>query len=81
MSAHEEGTQAAHLCPRSEEEWFDANEMSLYNLNPQMNGTRTMDDISNAMLLRADLHQLFDAAKFVFVPKAQSEATAAEPVL
>ena len=70
MSAHEEGTQAAHICPRSEEDWFDSNEMSIYNLNPQMTGAQSMDDVSNAMLLRADLHKSFDAQKFVFVPKA-----------
>jgi hypothetical protein len=69
ISAHEEGTQAAHICPRSEEDWFDSNEMSIYNLNPQMTGVQSMDDVSNAMLLRADLHKSFDAQKFVFVPK------------
>lgn len=69
MSGFVEGTQAAHLCPRSEEAWFQRNEMSRYNLNPLLVATRPIEDTANALLLRQDLHTLFDAHRFVFVPK------------
>ena len=69
MSGFVEGTQAAHLCPRSEEAWFQRNEMSRYNLNPLLVATGPIEDTANALLLRQDLHTHFDAHKFVFVPK------------
>jgi hypothetical protein len=69
MSGFVEGTQAVHLCPRSEEAWFQRNEMSRYNLNPLLVATGPIEDTANALLLRQDLHTHFDAHKFVFVPK------------
>ncbi|RDW57457.1 hypothetical protein BP6252_13795 [Coleophoma cylindrospora] len=75
ISGFSEGTQAAHLCPRNEETWFQRNEMSRYNLNPLLIATMPLEDTSNALLLRQDLHSHFDAHKFVFVPKKTSEET------
>lgn len=72
MSACVEGSQVAHICPRSEEEWFMQNLMSFYQLRPPMGNARSIDDAGNAMLLRADLHQQFDACKYVFYPKSSS---------
>lgn len=72
MSGFTEGTQAAHLCPRSEDEWFQRNEMSRYNLNPLLISQGPLEDTANALLLRQDLHTHFDAHKFVFVPKSNS---------
>lgn len=69
ISGFTEGTQAAHLCPRSEDAWFQRNEMSRYNLNPLLIATGPMEDTANALLLRQDLHTHFDAHKFFFVPK------------
>jgi hypothetical protein len=70
MSRCKEGTRAAQICPCNEEEWFQRNQMSRYNSNPIMRGNQILDDTSNALLLRADLHLQFDALKFFFVPKA-----------
>ncbi len=72
MSGFAEGTQAAHLCPRSEEAWFQRNEMSRYNLNPLLVASGPLEDTANALLLRQDLHTHFDAHKFVFVPKKRT---------
>ena len=69
MSDFEEGTEAAHLCPRSELEWSRQNRMSIYNTSPSLPPDRILDDTANALLLRQDLHTQFDANKFVFVPK------------
>ncbi|PVH98616.1 hypothetical protein DM02DRAFT_530748, partial [Periconia macrospinosa] len=64
-----EGTQVAHICPQKEAEWWYENDMSRYNLG----SANTLDDLSNALLLRTDLHIAFDKPKFVFVPKPSSE--------
>lgn len=73
MSGFAEGTQAAHLCPRSEEAWFQRNSMSRYNLNPLLVATGPTEDTANALLLRQDLHTHFDAHKFLFVPKKRAD--------
>jgi len=77
MSGFTEGTQAAHLCPRSEDVWFQRNEMSRYNLNPLLVSQGPLEDTANALLLRQDLHTHFDAHKFVFVPKKSKDMTMA----
>lgn len=59
--------EAAHLVPLAEVEWFRANEMEQY-ASAHVSGTGPMD-VSNALLLRRDLHWLFDRRNFVFVPK------------
>ena len=65
-----EGTQVAHLCPQKEADWWYDNAMSRYN----MGSANTPDDLSNALLLRTDLHIAFDKPKFVFVPKPSSDS-------
>lgn len=65
ISACVESAQAAHICPRSEEQWYIDNRMRPYQERPM----RSIDDMANGMLLRADLHIAFDAMKFVFYPK------------
>jgi hypothetical protein len=72
MSAHEEGCEMAHLCPRSEDEWFHMNEMHRYIYDVQRPRTGAINDVGNVMLLRSDLHTAFDQMKFVFVPKLSS---------
>lgn len=65
-----EVTQVAHICPQKEFHWWTENGMARYNVSL----TPTLDDTSNALLLRADLHFLLDNAKFVFVPKPSFES-------
>jgi hypothetical protein len=72
MSGFTEGTQAAQLCPKSEEVWFHHNQMSRYNLNPLLVATRSLEDTANALLLRQDLYSHFNAHKFIFVPKKRT---------
>ncbi|KAH8695718.1 hypothetical protein GQ44DRAFT_719434 [Phaeosphaeriaceae sp. PMI808] len=66
ISRCREKLQAAHIVPQVEGEWFERNNMSIYNSNQTIVG---MDDIANAILLRADLHLAYDEPKFTFVPK------------
>lgn len=61
--------ESAHLCPRSQAEWFEANGMGQYNQNTNLSGDFVVDDISNAIALRSDIHRAFDDGKFVIVPK------------
>jgi hypothetical protein len=50
-------------------DWFDKNGMAQYNMNSQLVRHAVIDDITNAIALRSDLHTTFDTAKFVVVPK------------
>jgi len=81
MSGIEEGTEAAHLCPRSELEWSWRNQMSIYNTSPSLPPDRILDDTANALLLRQDLHTQFDADKFVFVPKKEADTAEATSIV
>jgi hypothetical protein len=61
--------KSAHLCLRSQAEWFEANGMGQYNLNTNLSGDFVVDDISNAIALRLDIHKAFDDGKLVIVLK------------
>lgn len=65
ISGCREEAQVAHICPQKEVGWFYDNGMEIYNRS----SAHTLDDLSNVLLLRADLHLAFDKSKFVFVPK------------
>ncbi|KAI5921042.1 hypothetical protein F4810DRAFT_679862 [Camillea tinctor] len=64
------GTETAHLVPRAEEVWFSMNQMSQYSSQPEALGANATDDVRNAILLRSDLHGVFDQRRFALVPKA-----------
>ena len=81
MSGFAEGTEAAHLCPRSEIEWSQRNRMSTYNTYFGLPADRILDDTANALLLRQDLHTQFDAHKFVFVPKKGADTVSSTSVV
>ena len=59
----------AHLCPKSEINWFRSNDMEQY-VSQQSRTGDAIDDPANALLLRSDIHRSFDELQFVFVPKA-----------
>jgi hypothetical protein len=69
ITNHIEGTEHAHLVPRSEERWFSENGMFRYT-NQQRPGSEPVDDAQNAMLLRSDVHTIFDQKRFAIVPKS-----------
>ena len=68
VTNHIEGTEHAHLVPRSEELWFSQNGMFQYT-QQQRPGTEPIDDSCNAILLRSDIHTIFDQKRLVLVPK------------
>lgn len=69
ISKQRDCVEKGHLCPRSEVKWFDLNAMSQYNLNRQLIQDAVVDDISNVIALRSDIHTTFDDRKFIIVPK------------
>ncbi|KAI9770815.1 MAG: hypothetical protein M1839_003041 [Geoglossum umbratile] len=69
ITNHIEGTEHAHLVPRSEERWFGENGMFRYT-NQQLPGSEPVDDAQNAILLRSDVHTIFDQKRFAIVPKS-----------
>ncbi|TIA35912.1 hypothetical protein D6C78_05798 [Aureobasidium pullulans] len=69
LSGFGDQIERAHLCPRSEVEWFLDQDMDRYNDSRSLMGNNVIDDLSNSLALRVDIHQSFDARNFVFVPK------------
>jgi hypothetical protein len=43
--------------------------MSTYNIDLNLDGDNLLRDLTNALLLRSDIHTIFDQRKFVFFPK------------
>ena len=71
ITGSEEATDVAHVIPVSQMEWFSRNDMARYGCDPLMQ--RSVNDLSNTILLRADLHQTFDALKWATIPKPNSQ--------
>lgn len=69
MTHFYDGTQNAHIVPHQEVSWFINNNMAQYNLNKKLRVNDSIDDVSNGILLRSDLHGLLDTPYIVFVPK------------
>ncbi|KAK0658086.1 hypothetical protein B0T16DRAFT_426038 [Cercophora newfieldiana] len=58
----------AHLVPKEHEPWFALNAMSRYGT-----GVRGIDDDSNSVPMRADIHKCFDDRMFAIVPKPDGD--------
>ncbi|KEF50884.1 uncharacterized protein A1O9_13065 [Exophiala aquamarina CBS 119918] len=69
MSKHVTGTQAAHIVPQHEGKWFSQNSMWKYNVDLSLDPDNLLNDMSNLVLLRSDLHVGLDERKFIFYPK------------
>ncbi|KAI0838520.1 hypothetical protein F5Y06DRAFT_48463 [Hypoxylon sp. FL0890] len=61
------GTEQAHIVPKQAADWFLANHMNVY-CHPGPHAK--FNDVSNTMLLRADVHRIFDNKELVFFPKS-----------
>ena len=69
ISKYRDDPERAHICPRSEIEWFLDNRMEQYNL--KVNLDPVIDDAANSCSMRSDLHTAFDVSKkFVITPKS-----------
>ncbi|KAL7917494.1 hypothetical protein ACQKWADRAFT_324601 [Trichoderma austrokoningii] len=60
--------ETAPIVPQALSEWWQRNNMFMYTTNPDLSSdTRCAD---NAILLRRDLHKMWDDHRFAIVPKA-----------
>jgi hypothetical protein len=64
-------TENAHLIPKSASQWFARNSMEQYGRYTRL-GIEPIDTPTNGILLRRDIHHLFDLDHFVIVPKGGS---------
>ncbi|KAL8766392.1 MAG: hypothetical protein Q9209_006826 [Squamulea sp. 1 TL-2023] len=69
MTDYIEECDIAHLCPKTEVRWFQANRMDLYIMDLRRSGSVAIHDKANVMLLRADVHRAYDKMRFVHLPK------------
>ncbi|KAM5541506.1 hypothetical protein V8D89_004696 [Ganoderma adspersum] len=65
LSGYRSFNRCAHLVPKSEEAWFEANGMCLYSMENHRAG---IDTHTNGVSLRADLHRCLESNSFVFYP-------------
>jgi len=61
--------QQAHVVPESESTWFAINGMRRYTVEGLRHGFELLNNVENKLLLRSDLHALWDSRAFVLVPK------------
>ena len=67
--------ETCHLCPKKELLWFQGNQMSSYNTNMFLNTDDSVNDTSNMIALRQDLHRALDERFLVFVWKEHGWTT------
>ncbi|KAL8935162.1 MAG: hypothetical protein Q9216_005561 [Gyalolechia sp. 2 TL-2023] len=69
LSTYDLGCEKAHILPKHEVVWFTKNGLKMLPDDADINGFDTISTTANLMLLRADLHKIFDDKRFVIVPK------------
>jgi hypothetical protein len=74
LTAAIEGTEHAHLVPRIEGDWFRQNTMFQYGVAPRPE-IEPIDVPRNALLLRSDIHTVFDHRRFAITLKPLPAAT------
>ncbi|KAI9684798.1 MAG: hypothetical protein M1829_000173 [Trizodia sp. TS-e1964] len=68
ITGHVESTEQAHLVPKNESQWYNAQKMSEYGPRARVDSP-SVDGLWNSILLRSDIHTLFDTRRFIIVPK------------
>ncbi|KAL9099501.1 MAG: hypothetical protein Q9163_005006 [Psora crenata] len=76
MTDYTESCDDAHLCPKTEEDWFVRNAMDLYTLDVNKVGSKGINNLNNLLMLRSDVHRTYDNKRFVFVPKRDNNQPA-----
>ncbi|CAH0022806.1 unnamed protein product [Clonostachys rhizophaga] len=60
--------ETAHIIPQAQSDWWQRNSMFTYAMNPDQSFDTNCAD--NTILLRRDLHKMWDDHRFAIVPKA-----------
>lgn len=68
LTAAVDSTERAHLIPHNEKDWFGANNMARFARSSA--GRDAVDSQYNGLLLREDIHSLYDRMGFSLIPKA-----------
>lgn len=68
LTESQEGNDVAHIVPVAESEWFIWNSMSFMGKS----GFHSIDSASNNILLRSDLHKLYDQHRWLITPKERN---------
>ncbi|THW10453.1 hypothetical protein D6D23_10609 [Aureobasidium pullulans] len=68
LTATIEGTEHAHLIPRTEVDWFRQSTMFQYGVAPRPE-IEPIDVPRNALLFRSDIHTVFDQRRFTMTLK------------
>jgi len=76
VSDSTKGLEVAHIIPTGEDSWFASNYMTVFNTDNHRN--KTVTNVSNMLLLRSDLHTVYDAHEWAIVPK-ESRADEGKP--
>ncbi|KAI0843793.1 hypothetical protein F5Y00DRAFT_250221, partial [Daldinia vernicosa] len=66
------GVEQAHWVPISADDWFNDNTMKRYHSEETAVGVR---DVANTILLRSDVHKIWDSKDMTFVPKRRPDGT------
>jgi hypothetical protein len=77
VTNHRESTESAHIIPASEKDWFGVNNMDKYSIWDSRRDQEVVNGDENVILLREDVHTLWDRMCFSFVPKLTSDDTCA----
>ncbi|KAK5687979.1 hypothetical protein LTR17_026599 [Elasticomyces elasticus] len=75
LTDSKEAVQAAHIIPKAEREWFALNSMPSYCRMDPTAGATVIDRSSNGILLRSDIHKLWDTYRLFFVPKSSGQGS------
>ncbi|KAK3904798.1 hypothetical protein C8A05DRAFT_13369 [Staphylotrichum tortipilum] len=67
ISAYMDAVEIAHLVPAAERLWFVSNGMQRYCWRPLE--ASAINDENNLIVLRRDIHYLFDSRRFTLIPK------------
>ena len=75
VSQRQDMKEKAYLCPRQEKDWFKKNHMHAYVRNQYPDPEDAIDQPTNALAMREELHTAFDQKAFVFVMKENTWTT------
>lgn len=71
FSGYKENIERAHILASSEYDWFIRGNMERYNLSSFLVLESLVEDPSNSLTLRCDIHKFFDNGSFVILCKEE----------
>ncbi|EGP81914.1 uncharacterized protein MYCGRDRAFT_98057 [Zymoseptoria tritici IPO323] len=72
LTKHDVPVESAHILPAAEKTWFGTNGMERYAPDSSKRGEEIVNAEENMVLLRQDIHTLWDSMRLSIVPKADA---------